>query len=130
MYHMNGWQKNSYLKQSIVKNNTCIIFANDYGFLASTSADLIISECIFLNNRAYYTFTANYHATITVIDCIVDLKTATSSSDGRVDLDQVETEFFKLELSLSNCESHEKFSYECIANSKKTEKITGKVLRR
>ena len=97
MKHMQT--KDSNIKKSIFKNNSCETNISNWGLLYSDSSNIIVSECIFIKNKANHTFGAGTQGILTVINCTGDDLSA-NSYDGTINTNKMMTNSFNLKLSL------------------------------
>ncbi|KAI5501474.1 hypothetical protein TVAGG3_0872580, partial [Trichomonas vaginalis G3] len=98
MSHSNS--PDSFLKRSLFRNNSCSIGKSYWGLISSSSSNVTVAECIFLNNKAKHTFGTGSSGIITVINCTGDVLTASSSNDGIVYTNEMKVCTFDLTLSL------------------------------
>lgn len=112
----------SFVKRSVFKNNTCKI-ESYWGLLTSSYSNVTVSESIFLENIASYTFCAEWYGFLAIINCAGDDLSA-SSAHGIVNSNEIKTNHLKLEfsfLSLDKCEANNPyiFEYQLIPSKKK-----------
>ena len=104
----------SFITQSIFKNNS---FKNgDYGTLLEIilESNLIISECIFLENILEHTFVASERSSLSLINCIVD-RFLLYYDIAIIQTSKIKTNKLKLELSflsLKKCQGKNPFIFE------------------
>ncbi|EAY05850.1 hypothetical protein TVAG_284330 [Trichomonas vaginalis G3] len=116
------WQTpDSFVKNSIFKNNTAKISKGGYGLITSSSSpsNVTVSECIFIGNKADHTFSCESNGIITVIHCRGDDLSASKIYGGSFNTDKIETDPFDLPLSLlslGKCEAENPISIELILN--------------
>ncbi|EAY05857.1 hypothetical protein TVAG_284400 [Trichomonas vaginalis G3] len=110
----------SFVKNSIFKNNTAQIQNGGWGLITTSYTKVTVSECILIGNKADHTFSAANNGIITVIHCRGDdLSASKTYNGGSFNTDEIATDPFDLPLSLlslGQCEAENPISIELILN--------------
>ncbi|EAY01736.1 hypothetical protein TVAG_108930 [Trichomonas vaginalis G3] len=111
----------SFVKNSIFKNNTAKIRKGGYGLITSSfsPSNVTVSECIFIGNKADHSFSGDNNGIITIVNCRGDDLSAGKTYGGSFNSDKIETNPFDLPLSflsLGKCEAENPISIELISN--------------
>lgn len=115
----------SFVKNSLIKNNTCKNDSQFYGLLYCQEGIITVSECIFFQNQASFIFSAVQGGIMTIIHCFGDVLTAACTADGSITSNEISTDAFDLKLSLfslGKCEAEFPIQFRLIFVRNKCEK--------